>query len=125
MKEIPKISQSEWQVMRSLWGKSPLTANEIVEALSATTSWNPRTIRTLINRLVKKKALCYEKKGREFHYCALVEESECIRVESQSFLRRVYSGAMKPIFSAFMENEDLSPEDVEDLKRILDKKERK
>ncbi|MHC4574914.1 MAG: BlaI/MecI/CopY family transcriptional regulator [Planctomycetota bacterium] len=125
MKRIPRISESEWQVMKLLWAKSPQTANEIVEALAARTSWKNRTIRTLINRLVEKKAVGYAKKGREYHYYALIGEAECIRAESHSFLRRVYSGAMKPILSAFMEDEDLSPEDIEDLKRILDKKERK
>ena len=65
MKQIPKISESEWQIMKLLWAKSPSTANEIVKALSATTAWKPKTIKTLINRLVKKQALGYEKKGRK------------------------------------------------------------
>jgi BlaI family penicillinase repressor len=122
---MPKISESEWEVMRVLWAESPLTANKIVEKLSTTTHWKATTIRTLVNRLAEKYALGYEKKGREFHYYPLVTEVECIREESHSFLRRVYRGALKPILAAFMENEELSPEDIEELKRILDKKERK
>jgi BlaI family penicillinase repressor len=123
MRVIPKISESEWQVMRVLWAKNPSTANEVVDALSAT-AWKPKTIKTLLNRLVKKKALGFERKGREYHYYPLVAESACVRAESRSFLRRVYGGALKPMLAAFLENEDLSAQDISDLKRILDEKER-
>ena len=125
MKRVPKISESEWEVMRVLWAKSPLTANAIVEKLTATTHWKPTTIRTLTTRLAEKKALGYEKKGREYHYYPLVSEVECIRAESHSFLRRVYRGALKPILAAFMENGELSAKDIEELKRILDEKRKK
>lgn len=125
MKRIPKISESEWQVMKLLWVQNPATANEIVEALSPICKWKPKTIKTLLNRLVKKKAVGYKKKGREYHYYPLIAQDECIRAESHSFLRRVYGGAAKPMLAAFLENEDLSPEDIKELKRILDKKVRK
>ena len=125
MKGTPKISEAEWEVMRVLWSDIPLTANRIVERLTATTRWKATTIRTLINRLVEKNVLGYEKKGREFHYYPLVAEVDCIRAESSSFLRRVYRGALTPILSAFMENNELSPEDAEELKRILSKKGKK
>ena len=125
MKGTPKISEAEWEVMRVLWNESPLTANKIVERLTVTKRWKATTIRTLINRLVEKNVLGYEKKGREFHYYPLVAEVDCIRAESNSFLRRVYRGALTPILSAFMENNELSPEDAEELKRILRKKGRK
>lgn len=122
MKKIPKISESEWHVMKVLWAKNPLTANEVVEVLMPATTWQPKTIKTLLNRLLKKKAVGYDKKSREYLYYPVVDEAECIRVESSSFLRRVYGGALKPMLAAFLEAEDLSPEDVKDLKRILDKK---
>jgi BlaI family penicillinase repressor len=122
---MPKISESEWEVMRVLWAESPLTANSIIEKLTATKHWKPTTIRTLVTRLAEKKALGYEKQGREHHYYPLATEAECIRAESRSFLRRVYSGALKPILAAFMENEELSSEDIEELRRILEEKGRR
>jgi len=64
MKGTPKISEAEWEVMRVLWNESPLTANKIVDELTATTRWKGTTIRTLINRLVEKSVIGYEKKGR-------------------------------------------------------------
>jgi len=121
MHKAPRISDSEWEVMRVLWAASPQTANRIVERLTATTSWKATTIRTLINRLVEKEAIGYEKRGREYHYYPLASESECVQAETRSFLGRVYRGALHPILAAFMENEELSPEDIEQLERILEK----
>ena len=123
MHKAPRISDSEWEVMKILWTESPLTANRIVERLTAITPWKATTIRTLINRLVEKKAIGYQKKGREHHYYPLASESECVQAESRSFLGRVYRGALNPILAAFTENEALSPEDIEQLKRILEKNE--
>ena len=95
MKKIPRISESEWQVMKLLWAKNPSTANEVVEALSSITAWKPKTIKTLLNRLVKKKAVGYEKKGREYHYYPLVAQADCVRAESHSFLRKIASLSSK------------------------------
>ena len=122
MEKIPKISEAEWQVMKYLWSKSPATANMVAEELAKTTKWKAKTIKTLLNRLAKKKALGYEKKGREYHYYPLVQKADCIKAESHCFLKRVYDGATKPMLAAFLENEDLSAEEVKDLKRILDRK---
>ncbi|MHC4216423.1 MAG: BlaI/MecI/CopY family transcriptional regulator [Planctomycetota bacterium] len=122
MRQIPKISESEWQVMKVLWAKNPSTANEVVEALSETSTWKPKTVKTLLNRLVKKKAVGYEKNGREYNYYPLVAQADCVKAESHSFLSRVYGGALKPMLAAFLEAQDLSPKDIEDLKRILDEK---
>ena len=67
MKKMPKISEAEWEVMKVLWGHSPATANHVVEVLSGRTHWQRETIRTLINRLVQKKAVGFEKNGRQYH----------------------------------------------------------
>ena len=65
MKKVPRISEAEWEVMKVLWDASPITANQIVEILSKRTFWQRETIRTLINRLVRKKAIQFEKQGRQ------------------------------------------------------------
>lgn len=122
MDQIPKISDSEWQVMRVLWGKSPATAKQVVKALSDKTLWSPKTVRTLLNRLVRKEALGFEKNGREYHYYPRVKEEQCVRAETRSFLRRVSGGAAKPMLAAFLEEEKLSRREIEELKQILDEK---
>ena len=84
VKRIPKISESEWAVMKALWKKSPLTANEIVETLTKKSEWKKETVRTFINRLVQKKAIGFEKKGREYHYFPLVGEEQCVLAETKA-----------------------------------------
>jgi len=122
MNPIPRISESEWLVMNVLWEKNPLTANTLVDLLSDTIHWKPKTIKTLLNRLVKKGILGFETSGREYHYYPLVNRSDCIKQESRTFLNRVFGGTAKPMIAMLVEDEDLSPQDIEELKRMLDEK---
>ncbi len=121
-KRIPKIAESEWRVMQILWENGPQTANDVVEALSGKVKWKSRTIKTLISRLVKKGAVKVTEEGYRYRYSAAVDESACIRSETKSFVRRVYQGAMKPALAAFLEDADLSIEEINDLQKILHQK---
>jgi BlaI family penicillinase repressor len=105
--------------MKILWAESPLTANEVVDRLSASTRWTDKTIKTLINRLTTKGALGFERQGRTYLYQPRVAETDCAREEGRSFLKRVYGGAMLPMLAAFLEEQPLSPSEIEELKRIL------
>jgi BlaI family penicillinase repressor len=122
MKNLPRISEAEWVVMRVLWSQPSLTANEIVEQLEGKVRWNARTIRTLINRLLNKRAIRFEKEGREYRYSPTVNEGQCTRCERLSFLKRVYKGATKPMIAAFLEDARLSKKDIAELKAILEEK---
>jgi len=122
MKRTPKISEAEWEVMKTLWEKSPLTANEIVETLSKRTRWQRETIRTLVNRLVQKKAVAFEKEGRQHHYFPLVAETECVKAETRSLLRRLRVSAIEPMLAALVEEQQLSAEQIARLKDILEGK---
>ena len=121
-KAMPKIAESEWRVMQVLWERGPQTANEIVSALSGEVKWKPRTIKTLIGRLVKKGAVKAVEEGYRYRYRAAVEESACVRSETRSFIRRVYQGAMKPALAAFLEDANLSPQEIDYLQQLLDQK---
>lgn len=121
-KELPKIADSEWRVMQVLWERGPQPANEVVKALSGEVKWKPRTIKTLISRLVKKGAIKVNSEGRRYRYSAAVDESACIRSETKTFIRRVYKGAMTPVLAAFLEDADLSAREIEELQEILDQK---
>jgi BlaI family penicillinase repressor len=121
-KDIPEISNAEWEVMKVIWDHEPITANNIVSWLEESTDWSPKTIKSLISRLIKKEAISFNKDGREYLYYAVVSESECIKAENQTFLNKVYSGGLKKLLVNFIESEQLSTEDVEELKRILDER---
>ncbi len=122
MKRLPRISEAEQLVMKTIWKENPITAHRIVDLLSEQTDWNPKTIRTLISRLLKKEAITYEKSGREYNYRPSIARADFVRAESHSFLKRVFGGSVKPLLVTMVENEDLSAEDIQDLKRILEAK---
>lgn len=121
-KRLPRIAESEWRVMQVLWDKGSQTANDVVRALDGAVHWKPRTVKTLISRLVKKGAVQFEEEGTRYRYSAAVAESECIRSETKSFVRRVYQGAMKPALAAFLEDADLSPQEIKELQELLEQK---
>ena len=122
MDKIPNISDAEWQVMKVIWEKGRATTNAVVDALTPQTPWKPKTIMTLLKRLVDKGALGFERKGRVYEYWPLVEEKACVREESRSFLERVFGGAVTPMLSHFLEQEKLSKKQIEELKSILEKR---
>jgi len=122
MPDLPQISDAEWNVMRVVWARHPIATNDVVDALAPTTHWKPKTVMTLLRRLTEKGAVTYEKQGRSYVYRPLVGESECVREESRSFLHRVYGGALKPMLVNFIEEGELSEEEIRELKRILERK---
>ena len=122
MKKLPKISESEWLVMRVLWSKNLVTASDVVEELDGKTKWRPKTVKTLIDRLIKKGAVKFKKDGRRYLYYPVVNENECIATERRSFVKRVYGGTTKPMLAAFLEDAELSAEDISELKQILEQK---
>lgn len=121
MKPEPRISNTEWEIMRVVWMKSPITANEIVDQLiAADPSWHPKTARTLLARLVQKRALGYKAQGRAYVYSPLVTEAECVSTASDSFLERVFGGSLKPMLAHFVGKQRLSKAELEELRRLLD-----
>ncbi|MFC4597632.1 BlaI/MecI/CopY family transcriptional regulator [Cohnella hongkongensis] len=123
MSDSPPISDAEWDIMRIVWQSSPLTAADIISRLSGSKPWKPKTVKTLIGRLVQKQALGFRKDGREYAYYPLVNEEDCVREASRSFLDRIYGGSLKPIMVHFLESGKLSSEDVRELKALLREKE--
>lgn len=122
MNDVPRISEAEWEVMKVFWKQSPATANDVMNELRNDKEWKPATVKSLINRLLKKKALDFHKEGKTYLYSPLVSEEECVKAESKSFLRRLYGGALKPMFVQFLKDEKLTEEEIKELKYLLDKK---
>ena len=120
---MPRISDSEWEVMKVLWANSPLSASEIIQVLAAQANWHPKTVKTFLNRLVRKKALGFHKQGRAYSYQPLVKEVECVQAVSESFLDRVFGGALKPMLAHFVEQRKLSAAEIRELRRLLEAKE--
>ena len=121
MNTLPQISEAEFEVMKVIWKHAPISTNEITEKLTQTTKWSPKTIQTLIKRLVTKGALSYEKQSRVFVYTPLIEEKEYIGQESHSFLKRYYDGDIMAMLSAYIEDDKLSESEIDTLRSLLAK----
>lgn len=121
MKGTPKVTDTEWEVMRVVWALHPCTASEIIgELMSLDATWHPKTVRTLLARLVQKKALGYEARGRRYVYEPLVSERECLAAASESFLARFFGGSLRPMLAHFVERRKLTQEHLAELERLLD-----
>ncbi len=119
---MPRISETEWEVMKVVWDLAPCSAGQIIEALRQTdASWHPRTVKAFLNRLVGKKALGFSKNGRAYLYRPLVRREECVDAASESFLGRVFGGALMPMLAHFVQGDKLSPDEIRELRRLLKK----
>lgn len=119
MKPLPQISESEFEVMKLIWKHAPISTNDITEKLTKTTTWSPKTIQTLIKRLVTKGALSYEKQGRMFVYTPLINETEYLGQQRRSFLARFYDGNIAAMLSAYIADDKLSEQEFADLRALL------
>lgn len=121
MKNLPQISEAEFQVMKILWNLNKATSSEIVEKLSKTSDWKPKTIHTLITRLVGKNAIYSEKiDGKSYMYYPKVTEEEYKSYANKSFIQKLYNGSLSLMLSSFIKQQKLSKEDIEELKKFLD-----
>jgi BlaI family penicillinase repressor len=124
MTHVPKIAEAEWKVMKVLWrSDEPRAAYDIIQELAPTERWQPKTVKTLLNRLVKKRALGYRRYKNLYLYYPLVDEAACVKAESESFLERYFGGSLEPMLAHFVEHQKLSRKELESLKRVLDSKE--
>ena len=122
MSDLPQISEAEFKVMKVIWKYAPISTNEITDRLTKSTSWSPKTIQTLIKRMVTKKVLSYKKQGRVFVYTPLVNEKDYVSQESKSFLQRFYDGNIATMLAAYIENERLSKSEIDSLRSLLSAK---
>jgi len=119
MSKLPQISEAEFEVMKVIWKYAPISTNEVTEKLTQTTDWSPKTIQTMLKRLVTKKALTYEKQSRVFVYTPLVPKTEYIRQESNSFLNKYYNGNIVSMLTSYLEDDKLSKTELDTLRHLL------
>ncbi|MBW8184221.1 BlaI/MecI/CopY family transcriptional regulator [Shewanella nanhaiensis] len=117
---MKEISNSELAVLNLLWHSSPMSSSEVVAQLDKSKQWHEKTVKTLLNRLVKKEAIGFEKQGRSYLYHPLIDQGEFQLKESQSFIERVFSGKLTPLVAGFAKENKLSSDDIAELKQLID-----
>lgn len=121
MKQIPRISESEWEVLGVLWKHAPLSATGVFEKLRAR-AWNISTVRTFLARLEKKGVIGAGESQEPKCYSPLLSREECVKEASQSFLDRVFDGATASLLVHFARSKRLSPRELAELESILAQK---
>jgi len=132
---MTEISNAEFEVLEALWQHYPASANDIIAKLNesastnATTNsaedknqeklWHDKTVKTLLNRLVKKQAISFEKQQRHYLYSPLLEREAYTLKESKSLVERMFSGKLAPLVAGFAKQNDLNKDDISALKSLI------
>ena len=114
-----RISEAEHAVMEALWRNSPLTAAEVSDRVAPERGWSLATVKTLLSRLVAKKAVATEPDGRRFLYSPAIERTDYVDGESRRLVDRLFGGRAAPLLVHLVESEALSDEDIAEIERLI------
>ena len=118
---MQQISEAESRIMEALWRKSPLTPEQLIASVGPDNGWAPATVKTLITRLLKKKAIAGAKEADGYCYRPLIARTAYVQAESQGLLDRLFKGEVAPLVAHFAENRRLSSKDLKQLKALIAK----
>ena len=120
-----KISRAESAILEILWqADGPVPADHVVAALGDQADWSPGTVRTFLTRLVKKKAAAAEPDGRRYLYRPLIDRADYVHQESRGLIDRLFGGRIAPFVTQLSEREPLSREEIDELKRLIERLDR-
>ncbi len=116
-----KISDAESRIMEVLWrAASAQSAEDIVAAVAEPQDWQEATVKTLLNRLLKKRAIAAERDGRRYLYRPLVKRGDYVLAESKSLLDRLYGGRVAPLVAHFSERSKLTKKDIAEIRALIE-----
>ena len=119
-KKSTPISEAESVVMQVFWARGALASEDVVAAVESQGKWQESTIKTLLNRLLKKGALRARKEHRRYIYSPVLTRDEWLSAESHGFVDRIFGGRVAPLVSYFSQHKKLSKKDVEELKQLIE-----
>ena len=117
MKE--KLFDSEAKVMEIIWSKGQISAKDISLIAAETIGWNKNTTYTVIKKLEAKGFISRSDPG--FVCTPLVSQNEVQKTEASSLVKKIFGGSRKALFSALLEDEPLSEEEIDELRKLIDK----
>ena len=118
-----KLTEAEWKIMTMLWEREPMTIMQLTAALKEETGWSKNAVIVLLGRMEKKNAVAYERRGNAKQYYSLMKREDVGVAETQSFLKRIYSGSLGMMMNLLIEQKAVSKEDIAELYDILKKAE--
>lgn len=117
------LTPAEWNLMESLWERSPQTGRELIEDMKLRQGWSRSTTLTLVRRMMEKEQLACSEAGEVREYTPLIPREEALRQETDSFLKRAYNGSVSMLVSAMTQKQEISREEIQELYEILRKAE--
>ena len=115
-----QISDAESRVMQVLWEHGPSTAEDVVQALAQVSDWQDATIKTLLNRLLKKGAISADAEGRRYRYRPVLARDAYVLEESRSLVERLFDGRVAPLVAHFSRHGQLDADDIAQLRRLIE-----
>ena len=125
LKDIPELSNAEWAVMKIVWDGGPMALGEIYERFSGEKRRAYSTVKTLVRRMVNKGWLTYRRVGNSFLYNATVQRQNAVQHAMREFLSRVLDGALIPFVAHYVEENELSEEDLAQLEELVNRHRKK
>jgi predicted transcriptional regulator len=114
------ITSAESHIMEALWRRGQLSTDEIAAEVAGPQGWGEATVKTLIYRLLKKKAIGSVRQGGRHVYEPLIQRADYVQAESQGLLDRLFEGKLAPLVAHFAEHRKLKPEEVKRLRKLLE-----
>jgi predicted transcriptional regulator len=114
------ITAAESQIMDALWRRGALSADELIDEVGRREAWGSATVKTLINRLLKKAAIASRRLEGRVRYVALLQRADYVQAESQGLLDRLFDGSLTPLVAHFAQHRKLKPDEVGRLKKLLE-----
>ena len=124
-RKTKKVPDAELAIMKLLWKRQkPMSAREIRERLyPAGTPSDHATVQKLLQRLEAKKLVKRDRNGHAHQFTAIVSQAEIVGEQLRELADSMIDGSMVPVLSHFIKQQNLTPEERRQLKRLLDGKE--
>jgi predicted transcriptional regulator len=114
------ITPAESRIMEALWAKGPMAAEDVIAEVAPGQGWGEATVKTLIHRLLKRKAIKSERIDGRVRYVPVLQRADYLQSESQGLLDRLFEGRLTPLVAHFAEHRKLKPDEVKRLRKLLD-----
>lgn len=115
-----ELTEAEWEIMKVVWEKEPCAAGTVQEELSSHKDWAYSTVKTMMDRMVKKGALTTTRIRNLNLFSSAISKTEAKTSELHKMLKRAFDGALTPMMQFLLENQKLSPDELARLRELAE-----
>jgi len=118
-----ELTEAEWAIMQAVWEHEPCAAGTVQEALADEKGWAYSTVKTTMDRMVRKGLLEIKKVRNLQLFSSTINKTDARKGEFRRMLARAFDGALGPMMQYLVENESLSDKELEQLRNLVNKNE--